>query len=115
MTEPLPHIAFICSRLDLPGGIERAIVNTANMFHRQGHPVTLVITDNTANSFYTIDPGVNIKQADLNFGITTSGNVFSRKLLFMKHVRALRSIFQATGASIFIGTEPSLTIATWLA
>ncbi|MBK9568926.1 MAG: hypothetical protein IPO53_02660 [Chitinophagaceae bacterium] len=45
------HITILCSCLDLPGGIERAIVNTANLFAAKGHRVTLLVLDQTSNSF----------------------------------------------------------------
>ncbi|MBK8142711.1 MAG: hypothetical protein IPK57_18195 [Chitinophagaceae bacterium] len=73
------HIVILCSRLDLPGGIERAVVNTANLFSEKGHSVSLVILDETRNSFYPVHPSVEIIHQSLSFGITPEGNVISGK------------------------------------
>ncbi len=39
------HIVIICSGLDSPGGIERAITNTANLFFEKGNKVTILVLD----------------------------------------------------------------------
>jgi glycosyltransferase involved in cell wall biosynthesis len=105
------HIALICSRLDLPGGIERAIVNLANLFVEKGHAVTLVILDETKNSFYPLHPSIRIIQQPLFFGITEQGNLFSRKTDFIHDIIRLKRIIKALHADIIIATEYPFAIA----
>src|SRR4030088_1799321 len=99
------HIAFLCSRLDLPGGIERAIVNLANLFVEKGNIVTLVILDETKRSFYPLHPAIHIIQQPLLFGITEQGNVFSRKSDFIHDIIRLKRIIKALHANVIIATE----------
>jgi glycosyltransferase involved in cell wall biosynthesis len=115
MPDQKPHIVIVCSRLDLPGGIERAVVNNANLFQSKGHKVTIVIPDVSNQSFYPINHGVNIEQLPLHFGITETGNIISRKIAFYKHIQKLKKLFQKIDADVLIGTEYSLTIVTYLA
>lgn len=111
----MKKVTLLCSRLDTPGGIERAVVNTANLFYEHGHEVTIFIADVTAKSFYPINPGVAVKQLSLHFGITREGNVFTRKLAFFRHIHLLKKAFQQIKPDILIGTEYSLTIAGYYA
>jgi len=111
MNSDKSHIVFICSRLDLPGGIERAIVNTAGLFVSYKHSVTLLILDETAKSFYPLDPSINIKQDSISFGMTEKGNVFTRKIQFLKDIRKLNSILKELKADIVIATEYPFAIA----
>jgi glycosyltransferase involved in cell wall biosynthesis len=115
MSPSKQHIAIVCSRLDMPGGIERATVNLSNLLQENGHPVTLLIADCTKTSFYTIQPSVNIILADLNFGITEQGNIITRKLDLYRHIQELGKIFSEIHASIIIGTEYHFSIASKLA
>lgn len=108
------HIAFTCSRLDTPGGIERAIVNTANLFAVNNYPVTLIILDDSDKSFYPIHPAVSIKQYPLLFGITEKGNKLSRKIQFLRDIRKLKSILNEVKADTIIATEYPFAIATVL-
>jgi len=108
------HIAILCSRLDLPGGIERAIANTSALFIQNGHKVSLVILDETANSFYPLDSSIHIIQQKLSFGITKEGNVVSRKIKMLTDVLKLRRILKQLKADFVIATEYPFAIAAIL-
>lgn len=109
------HIALLVSRLDLPGGIERAIINTANLFYQKGHKVTIIILDDTDKLFYPVDPNVTIIQQPLSFGITPEGNTFSRKIRLLSDVLRLRKILKPLKADIIISSEYPFTVAAVLA
>ncbi|RYZ29608.1 MAG: glycosyltransferase family 4 protein [Chitinophagaceae bacterium] len=109
------HILIACSRIDLPGGIERAVVNTANLFYENDHQVTLLILDTTEKSFYPLNAGISVVQAPLHFGIIEKGNVISRKLDFLQHVQLLKKTLRQLKVDILIGTEYSITIPLYLA
>ena len=109
------HIALVCTRLDLPGGIERASVNLANLLQNNGHQVTIVIADETKNSFYPIDPCVHLEQLNIDFGITKKGNVVTRKIALTKDILQLRKVFRKLDPDVVIGTEYHLTISSWMA
>jgi glycosyltransferase involved in cell wall biosynthesis len=110
-----PHIVILCSRLDMPGGIERAVVNTANLLASHGHTVTLVILDTTSESYYPIDPLIHVVQQPLSFGITHEGNVISRKIKLLSDVLALRKIIRRYYQGILISSEYPFTVASILA
>ncbi len=105
------HIAFVCSRLDLPGGIERAICNTANALADMGYPVSLVIADKSDESFYSIHPSINKVLIPLEFGITREGNVISRKVNMMRDVNTLMRVVRRVSPGILITTEYPFSIA----
>lgn len=109
------HIVLISSRLDQPGGAERAIVNLANLLDSKGHRVILLVLDETAESFYTINPSVLMIQKNLNFGISEKGNKVSRKLDFYRHIQQLKKLLRQLHPDIVIGTEYHFSIASWLA
>ncbi len=115
MNEVKKHIAILCSRLDLPGGIERAIVNTANLFAQKEHQVTLVILDETKNSFYPLLPAVQVIQQALSFGITPEGNVISRKIKLLTDVLKLRKLLKYLKADLVIASEYPFAAAAILA
>lgn len=115
MIEEASHIAFVCSRLDAPGGIERAIVNTANLFQSKGHNVTLLVLDVSRESFYPLHEAILLKQAPLNFGITSVGNTLTKKISFLRHIKKLKTIFSELKPQVIIGTEYALSIASYLA
>lgn len=105
------HISLLCSRLDMPGGIERAIVNTVNLFAGNKHPVTLIILDDIETSFYPIHPAVSIKQYPLLFGITEKGNKLSRKIQFIRDIKKLKAILKKLKADTLIATEYPFAIS----
>ena len=108
------HIVFLCSRLDLPGGIERAITNTANLLQSKGHEITLLVLDETDACFYPVHPQIKIKKAPLHFGITTKGNLISRKIAFYNHLNKLKELVSQLEPHIIIGTEYVYSIAAKL-
>lgn len=110
-----PHICLVCSRLDLPGGTERASVNLANLLQANGHPVSIVIADETEALFYPLHPGIRVYLEKLSFGIGTKGNALTRKLQLWKDIRTLRKRFLQLRPDFIIGTEYHLSIANGLA
>ncbi len=109
------HIVLLCSRLDLPAGIERAVVNTAGLFAANGHAVTLLILDETAESFYPVPAAVQVKQLGLSFGITKQGNILSRKIRLLSDVLKLRKALKRLHPSLIICTEYPFVSAAILA
>jgi glycosyltransferase involved in cell wall biosynthesis len=111
-----PDITIVCSRLDLPGGIERAVVELANNFSLHGHSTTLLVIDTaTGSSFYPVNERVKVVRLVLDFGITQKGNPLTRKLQFYNHIRKLRAWIKEQRPSIIISSEYHLTAATVLA
>ncbi|MCX6319494.1 MAG: glycosyltransferase family 4 protein [Bacteroidetes bacterium] len=109
------HILLLCSRLDLPGGIERAVVNTAGLFAEKGHRVTLLILDETKDSFYPLHPEVELVQLPLSFGITQEGNVITRKIKLLSDVLKLRRTLKAMIPDLIIASEYPFAAAAILA
>jgi len=109
------HIAILCSRLDLPGGIERAVVNTANLFAEKGNKISLIILDMTDKSFYPIHLSIQIIQQPLSFGITPKGNVISRKIKLLSDVLKLKQIIKNCNPDVVICSEYPFTVAAVLA
>ena len=99
------HIVILCSRLDLPGGIERAVVNTANLLAAKGHSVSLLILDETANSFYPLHSDIKIIQQPLSFGITQEGNPVTRKIRLLSDVLKLRRMLKQLKPAVVIASE----------
>ncbi|MER3497627.1 MAG: hypothetical protein C4308_02785 [Chitinophagaceae bacterium] len=99
------HIGFLCSRLDLPGGIERAIVNLSNLFIQKQHKVSLVILDETDKIFYPLSSQVNIFHQQLSFGITKQGNVITRKIKLLSDVLKLKKLLKKIRPEFIIATE----------
>src|SRR6476469_8111520 len=103
-----PLVVIVCTRLDLQGGVERASVNLANLFAANNHNTTLLILDDTAETFYPVHVAVKIVQAALNFGITPKGNILTRKAAFLSHLRQLNKLFKQLSPAIIISTEYTL-------
>ncbi len=106
---------MLCSRLDLPGGIERAVVNTANLFQSKGHRTSLLVLDETIDSFYPVNEGVHRYLLPLSFGITSSGNPISRKIRLLSDVLKLRKMLKQLHPTILIATEYPFAAAMVLA
>jgi glycosyltransferase involved in cell wall biosynthesis len=109
-------IILVCSRLDTPGGIERAVVNTANLFAEKGHNVRILIADTngSANSYYPVHPKVQTDHRPFSFGIGQHGNMISRKITLFKNIRQLKSYFSKNDPDIIITTEYPFSVATIL-
>lgn len=110
----ISKVLIICSRIDLPGGIERAIVNTANLLTRHGYEVTLLILDETVQSFYALNEKITLIMQPLHFGITHKGNILTKKIAFLQHIKILRKLIYSTGADFIITTEYVFTITAQL-
>ncbi|MFN2438535.1 MAG: glycosyltransferase, partial [Chitinophagaceae bacterium] len=110
-----PHILIFCSGLNSPGGAERAITNTANLFFEKGNKVTLLVLAESKKSFYPINTGVNVEQYHLHFGITKAGNVISRKVDFLKHIQKIKKLIERLDPTVIITTEYVHTIAARIA
>lgn len=108
------HIVFIATRLDLPGGIEKAIISTANLLQEKEYRVTLLITDITAACFYEVDKRIHISKLDVNFGIDIKGNALTRKVKMVKDIATLKSWFKVSNADIIITTEYHLSVISIL-
>jgi glycosyltransferase involved in cell wall biosynthesis len=108
------HIVILCSRLDLAGGIERAVVNCANLFQSKGNQVTLLILDETIQCFYPLHPGIKLHQQPLSFGISATGNPISRKIRMLSDVLKLRKILKALHPTVVIATEYPFSAAAVL-
>ncbi|MEO5946845.1 MAG: glycosyltransferase, partial [Chitinophagaceae bacterium] len=105
---------ILCSRLDLPGGIERAIVSTVNLFIEHNHTVSIIILDNTEETFYPINKKINIVQRHLSFGITKDGNIISRKLRMLSDVLQLRKLLKKLKPNVVIATDYPFAVAAIL-
>lgn len=109
------HTVILCSRLDLPGGIERAVVNCANLFTQHGLQATLLILDETADSFYPINEQIRVLQLPLSFGITPRGNPVGRKIRMLSDVLRLRRQLRKLSPTHIIATEYPFAAAMVLA
>lgn len=109
-------IIFICSRLDTPGGIERAVVNTANLFAEKGHRVTLLVADIHGDtvSCYPLHPAVHLDHRPFSFGIGIPGNPISRKLTLYRQIRILRKYLLTLVPDLVIATEYPFAVAAVL-
>jgi len=105
------HIVILCSRLDFSAGIERAIVNTANLFSSWGNKVSVLILDKTANSFFPLDKPVAVHSCEVDFGIRSNGNPIKNKIAFLKHLRILKRRLSELSPDIIVSTEYPFSIA----
>ncbi|MBL0273029.1 MAG: glycosyltransferase family 4 protein [Chitinophagaceae bacterium] len=80
-------------------------MNTANLFTAKGHRVTLLILDETSNSFYPIDSSVEIIRHPFSFGITPEGNIISRKIKLLSDILKLRKVLKQLQPCLIIATE----------
>lgn len=115
MPGKIKHISILCSRLDTPGGIEKAIVNTANLFVQYGHKVSIIIFDEVGDSFFPVNIAVNKIIVNLHFGLTIKGNILSRKLALIKHIKQLKRLLFSIETDFVISTEYIFSIAARLA
>lgn len=117
MNKPAKHIAIICTRLDLPGGIERIVTEFAGLLASKGHSVTLVVADTNPdnNCFYYLNSNVKLLHVNSNFGITDSGTIVSRKMMLIKDTILLKRLIRPLKADIIIATEYHLSIVAVLA
>ena len=109
-----PHIVIACSYLHVPGGYEKAVVTTANLFAEKGLKVTLLILDETAESYYPVHKSITIIQVPLNFGITRKGNKLTRKIKLYSDIRRLRKILKKLQPSVVVCSEYPFAVAAVL-
>lgn len=115
MKEGTKHIVFLCSRLDLPGGIEKSIIQTANALFQKGYAISILNFDNEPGTFFPLLTGIQHIHLNLSFGIGESGTKVSRKLTFINDIKKLRRKIQILNPSIVIATEYPFSIAGTLA
>lgn len=111
---PSYHIVILCSRLDLPGGIEKAIIQLANLLDREGHKITLLILDETDKVFFPLNEEIETVREPLFFGITSKGNKLTRKAAFVKNTLQLRKLLKSLDPEVVIATEYPFAIAAVL-
>lgn len=106
-------ILLLCSRLDTPGGIERAVVNTAELFASQGHTVCILVTDTAGmhTSYYPIAGTIGVYWLTADFGISAAGNPLSRKIRFFRNLHAFGKKINGLNPDIVIASEYHLSTA----
>ena len=114
MPDKTPHIVFLSSYLDVPGGYEKIVVNTANLFVEKQNKVTLLIIDRTTKSYYPVHGKIDIKHLPLSFGITQVGNPITRKATLVKDIFRLRNTLKKLQPTLVISTEHPFAIAAVL-
>lgn len=90
-------------------------MNTANLFASNGHRVSLLILDHSAESFYQINPGIERHQIPLLFGITERGNMLTRKIEFYRNISQLKKAVLKMQPDIILSSEYPFTVASVLA
>ena len=109
------HIIFLATRLDLPGGIEKAIISTANLLISKNYQITLLVADVTTSGFYFIDERIKVSELNVSFGIDQKGSALTRKVIMVKDILALRKWFKNSNADAVIATEYHLAVVCVLA
>lgn len=109
------HIVFLSSRLDEPGGTERANLNAAQLFVDRGHKVSFVVLDETGKSFYPIDERVKIIHRRYFFGIGQNGNMFTRKWQLLRNIQGLKKLMKSLKPDVIISTDYPYSVALILA
>ncbi|MFL5787232.1 MAG: glycosyltransferase family 4 protein [Flavisolibacter sp.] len=109
------HIVLVCSRLDEPGGTERANLNAAHLLLQKGYKVTIVILDITDASFYPMDERITVIQRPYLFGIDKRGNFITRKMDLIREIFQLRKLIRSLKADVLIATGYPFAIALILA
>lgn len=106
-------IVLLCSRLDTPGGIERAVVNTAGLLADHGYTVSIIVADTAGlnTSYYPIPPSVQVTWIHTDFGIGGKGNSLSRKIRLIQDIRKLGKAIRHYNPDTVISSEYHLTTA----
>lgn len=108
------HIVIACSYLHVPGGYEKAMITTANLFAAKGNKVTLLIIDHTAATYYPVHPQVQVIQRNMNFGITQRGNTISRKIKMWRETKQFARLIRQLKPGYLICAEYPIAIAAIL-
>lgn len=109
----IKKIVLLCSRLDTPGGIERAVVNTAGLLTEYGHTVSIIVADTEGinKSYYPAHSSINLSWIKADFGIGGHGNSISRKIRLIKDIRKMGMAIRQHSPDIVISSEYHLTAA----
>jgi len=105
------HIVILCSRLDLPGGIEKAVTGLANQLSDQHYLVTLLVLDKTDQCFFPLKDEIIVHSLPLGFGITQKGNTLTRKWSLLRDIYSLRKKLKTLQPAMVIATEYPFSIA----
>lgn len=109
------HIVILCSYLKVPGGYEKMMVSLANLFAEKGHKVSLLILDDSPESFYPLHHNVQLRHAELYFGIGKKGTMLGRKINWVKDIYKLGRILRELNPSNIICSEYHFAISAVLA
>lgn len=108
------HITIACSYLHVPGGYEKAMISTANLFAQKGHKVTLLVLDHTADTYYPVHPDIRIVHQPLNFGISQNGNTISRKFDLWNDIKKLKRMLRQLKPDHLLCSEYPFAVAAIL-
>jgi glycosyltransferase involved in cell wall biosynthesis len=114
MSSTSQHIVTICSYLNVPGGYEKMVATTANLFAENEYRVTLLILDEPNTSFYPLHEKIQIVQEKLTFGNAQKGNALSRKAMFARDVLTLRGLLVRLAPDIIVASEYHFAVTTIL-
>ncbi len=113
----MKRVIIACTRLDLPGGVERTVTQLANLLESKGHFVVILICDVTTKSFFQINARVKIHHVNTTFGIRPTGNFVTRKIELFWALISMRKAINIFRPDIIISTEYPITISlrflTW--
>lgn len=110
-----PHIVIICSRLDTPGGVEKAVIQLANLLVSKQYTVTLLVAEKSDEPFYPLSSVVDQLQLPLTFGIGLQKGFIGNKLQFLRDTYKLKEALKLLNARVIISTEYPYTVAMVLA
>lgn len=90
------------------------IVSLANLLTSKGHNVTLIIVDESSDSFYPIHPDVKIIQTEFSFGIGKGSSKIGRKILLLRDLYRLSQLLKKLRPQVIICSENVFSICTVL-
>ncbi len=105
------HIIWLCSGIHLPGGTERANLNAAHLMLQKGYRVTIVVLDESAGSFYPLDPQINLVHRKFFFGIGGKGNLITRKISMLREFYKLKRLLIELKPHVIIATDYPFAVA----
>lgn len=105
------HIVLISSFLQGFGGYEKIVANTANLFAQKNNKITLLMCAETAESSFPLNKNVQIIQLPLTFGITSEGNMLTRKIKMFNDFHKVKKTLKELNASLIICSEYPYAIA----
>jgi amylovoran biosynthesis glycosyltransferase AmsD len=81
------------------------VANTSALLADEGYPISLLILDETAESFYPLHKDISVLQKPLFFDITDKGNWVTRKFAFLNDLTVLKRTLKELNPHIVITTE----------